>query len=99
MLGSSGMLLTALIVLWRKGVPAYINAYKWQAWLLAVLTAIVGYFGGGPRAFQGAAPLGVVQRLAIPALPRAMARRGLGHPPTPPHTHTPPHRPPPRPPP
>ena len=43
MLGSSGMLLTALIVLWRKGVPAYITAYRWQSWLLAALTATVGY--------------------------------------------------------
>ncbi len=51
MLSSSGMLLTALIVLWRKGVPAYITAYTWQAWLLAALTAIVGYFGDDSRLY------------------------------------------------
>ena len=44
-LSSSAMLLTALIVLWRKGLPAYITAYRWQSWLLGVLTAVVGYFG------------------------------------------------------
>src|SRR5207249_2657152 len=44
-LGSSGMLLTALIVLWRRGVPAYIAAYRSQSWLLGAVTACVGYFG------------------------------------------------------
>lgn len=75
MLGSSGMLLTALIVLWRKGVPAYISAYTWQAWLLAALTAIVGYFGGGRELYWVAGALVGLKGLAIPALLRAMQRR------------------------
>src|SRR5260370_20130896 len=54
MLGSSGMLLTALIVLWRKGVPAYITAYRWPASLLAARTSTVGDYGGD-RALDGAA--------------------------------------------
>ena len=41
MLGSSGMLLTALIVLWRKHVPAYISAYRLQVWLLAVAFVLI----------------------------------------------------------
>ena len=41
-LGTSAMLLTAIIVLWRRGVPAYITAYRWQSWLLGLLTAPAG---------------------------------------------------------
>ena len=69
------MLLTALIVLWRKGVPAYISAYRWQAWLLAALTAIVGYFGGDWRLYWVAGVLVALKGIAIPALLRTMQRR------------------------
>jgi len=74
-LGSSGMLLTALIVLWRKGVPAYITAYKWQAWLLAAITATVGYYGRDPQLYWVAAGLLALKGVAIPALLRTMQRR------------------------
>jgi hydrogenase-4 component E len=75
MLGSSGMLLTALIVLWRKGIPAYITAYRWQSWLLAALTAVIGYFGGDPHLYWVAGLLVLLKGLAIPALLRAMQQR------------------------
>jgi len=75
MLGSSGMLLTALIVLWRKGVPAYITAYRWQSWLLAALTATVGYYGGDGQLYWVAALLLGLKGVAIPALLRTMQRR------------------------
>lgn len=74
-LGSSGMLLTALIVLWRKGVPAYITAYRWQAWLLAAITATVGYYGRDPQLYGVAAVLLALKGVAIPALLRTMQRR------------------------
>jgi hydrogenase-4 component E len=75
MLGSSGMLLTALIVLWRKGIPAYISAYRWQAWLLAALTATVGYYGGDRQLYGVAALLMALKGVAIPAVLRTMQRR------------------------
>lgn len=75
MLGSSGMLLTALIVLWRKGVPAYITAYRWQAWLLAALTATVGYYGGDRQLYWVAVLLMGLKGVAIPALLTTMQRR------------------------
>jgi hydrogenase-4 component E len=75
MLGSSGMLLTALIVLWRKGVPAYITAYRWQAWILTVLTATVGYYGKDPQLYWVAGLLLLLKGVAIPALLRTMQRR------------------------
>jgi len=74
-LGSSGMLLTALIVLWRKGVPAYITAYRWQSWLLASITATVGYYGRDPQLYWVAAVLLALKGIAIPALLRTMQRR------------------------
>lgn len=75
MLGSSGMLLTALIVLWRKGIPAYITAYRWQSWLLAALTAVIGYFGEDPQLYWVAAVLVLLKGIAIPTLLRAMQQR------------------------
>jgi hydrogenase-4 component E len=75
MLGSSGMLLTALIVLWRKGVPAYVTAYRWQSWLLATLTATVAYFSGDWRLYWVAAVLVLLKGLAIPRLLGTMQRR------------------------
>jgi hydrogenase-4 component E len=74
-LGSSAMLLTALIVLWRKGIYAYIAAYRWQSWLLAALTAVIGYFGNDRQLYVVAAALFLVKGLAIPALLRTMKRR------------------------
>jgi hydrogenase-4 component E len=75
MLGSSGMLLTALIVLWRKGVPAYISAYRWQAWLLAALTAIIAYYGSDSSLYWVAILLLLLKGIAIPTLLRTMQRR------------------------
>jgi hydrogenase-4 component E len=74
-LGSTGMLLTALIVLWRKGVPAYITAYRWQSWLLGGVTAIVGRFGGDRQLYLVAAALILLKGIAIPKLLRTMERR------------------------
>jgi hydrogenase-4 component E len=75
MLGSSGMLLTALIVLWRKGILAYITAYRWQSWLLVALTATIGYFGEDRALYWVAGLLLLVKGIAIPALLREMQRR------------------------
>src|SRR6266700_2910166 len=74
-LGSSGMLLTGIIVLWRKSLPAYITAYRWQSWLLAALTATIGYFGGDPQLYWVAVVLVALKGVAIPMLLRAMQRR------------------------
>ncbi len=75
MLGSSGMLLTALIVLWRKGVPAYITAYRWQAWLLAGITAAVAWFAGEWPLYGVACVLVAFKGVAVPALLGTMQRR------------------------
>jgi hydrogenase-4 component E len=75
MLGSSAMLLTALIVLWRRGVPAYITAYRWQSWLLGALTAVVAAFSGDRQLYLVAVALVLLKGIAIPRLLRTMERR------------------------
>src|SRR6266542_5368580 len=74
-LGSSAMLLTAIIVLWRRGVPAYITAYRWQSWLLGLLTACVGYFGDDRQLYDVAVVLVLLKGIAIPYLLWTMERR------------------------
>jgi hydrogenase-4 component E len=74
-LGASGMLLTGFIVLWRKGVPAYIRAFKWQSRLLAALTAVVGYLANEPQLYWIAALLLLLKGIALPALLNATSRR------------------------
>lgn len=86
-LGASGMLLTALMVLWRRGVPAYIQAFKWQSWLLAALTAMVGYLGDEPQLYAIAAMLFLLKGLALPALLQVTARRFAGDPPPRPYVN------------
>jgi hydrogenase-4 component E len=88
MLASSAMLLTGLIVLWRKGIPAYIGAYKWQAWLLAALTAAVGYFGEDRQLYAVAVVLVLLKGVAIPRLLATMQRRFGTEPVTRPYVNT-----------
>jgi hydrogenase-4 component E len=75
MLGGSAMLLTALIVLWRRGIPAYIAAYRWQSWILAGVTATIAHFGGEPHLYWVAGLLLLIKGIAIPSFLGAMQRR------------------------
>jgi len=74
-MGSSGVLLCGLILLWRRGVAAYITAFTWQSVVLAALTAAVGYFGDDPQLYAVAALLLVIKAVAIPRLLRRVAQR------------------------
>jgi hydrogenase-4 component E len=74
-LGSSLALLFGLMLLWRRGVPAYINAFAWQSIVLAAVTAIVGHYGRRADLYLVAAMLLVVKGIAIPHLLRRMAAR------------------------
>ena len=74
-LGSSGVLLCGLILLWRRGVSAYITAFAWQSAVLAALTAAVGYFGDDRDLYVVAVLLFAIKAVAIPRLLRQVARR------------------------
>jgi hydrogenase-4 component E len=74
-LGSSLVLVFGLILLWRRGVTAYINAFVWQSTVLAAVTVAVGYFGRDPELYVVAGALFLLKAVAIPRLLRGMERR------------------------
>ena len=74
-LGSSLVLLSGLILLWRRGVTAYVTAFVWQSVVLALVTAVVAHFGGARELYWVAAGLFVLKGVAIPRLLKRMERR------------------------
>jgi len=74
-LGSSLALLFGLILLWRRRIPAYINAFAAQSVVLAGVAAVVAYFGREPELYGVAALLLGLKAVAIPMMLRRMERR------------------------
>ena len=74
-LGSSLVLIFGLILLWRRGVTAYITAFKWQSIVLSGVTAVVAYFGNDHELYWVAAALALLKGVIIPRLLRGMERR------------------------
>jgi len=79
-LGSSLALVFGLILLWRRRIPAYINAFTTQSVVLAGVATVVAYFGREPELYFVAALFLGFKGLAIPRLLRSMeARFGTEH--------------------
>jgi hydrogenase-4 component E len=74
-LGSSLGLLFGLILLWRRGIDAYISAFAAQSATLAAVTATVAYFGRDHELYWVAVSLLLLKALVIPRLLRRMERR------------------------
>jgi hydrogenase-4 component E len=74
-LGSSLVLIFGIILLWRRGVTAYINAFAWQSAVLSVVAAIVAYFGHDRELYWVAGGLFLLKVLALPWLLKRMERR------------------------
>jgi hydrogenase-4 component E len=74
-LESSAALILGLVLLWRRGVPAYVSAFTWQSIVLAAVAGTVGWFGRHGELYVVAALLVVVKGIAIPRLLRRMERR------------------------
>lgn len=74
-LESSVVLVFGLVVLWRRGVPAYISAFTWQSLILAAVAATVGWFGRDRELYVVAGLLVLVKGVAIPHLLARMERR------------------------
>jgi hydrogenase-4 component E len=74
-LGSSLMLIFGLILLWRRGVTAYVTAFTWQSLVLSAVMAIVAYFGHDHELYWVAGSLFVLKVLVIPRLLKRMERR------------------------
>jgi len=69
------VLIFGLILLWRRGVTAYISAFTWQSIALAVVTVIVAHYGGVAELYWVAFCLLLLKGLVIPRLLRRMERR------------------------
>jgi hydrogenase-4 component E len=74
-LGSSLALIFSLSLLWRRHVPAYINAFAAQSLVVGGLAALVAHLGREPELYWVAALLILFKGLAIPRLLRGMSRR------------------------
>lgn len=74
-MGSSLVLIFGLILLWRRGVTAYISAFTWQSSVLSGVTAIVAYFGHDHELYWVAVVLFLLKAVVIPRLLRRMERR------------------------
>lgn len=74
-LGSSLVLIFGLMLLWRRRIPAYINAFTAQSVVLAGVAVVVGYFGREPELYWVAGLLLLLKGVAIPRLLRRMAKR------------------------
>jgi hydrogenase-4 component E len=74
-LGSSLALITGLILLWRRGVTAYISAFTWQSRAITAVTVVVAYYGHDHELYWVAAALFVLKGIVIPRLLKQMERR------------------------
>lgn len=74
-LGASLVLILGLMLLWRRGVRAYIAAFTWQSVVLAAVTGTVAHFGHEPELYVVAVLFLLGKAVAIPVLLRAMTRR------------------------
>ena len=74
-LESSLALIFGLVLLWRRGVPAYVGAFTWQSLVLAGVAATVAWFGRDRELYLVAGLLVLVKGVAIPRLLRRMERR------------------------
>jgi hydrogenase-4 component E len=75
MLGSSLVLIASFLLLWRRGIPAYVDAFTLQSLALGATSAVVGYFTGNRELYLVAGLLIGIKGVGIPLLLRRMARR------------------------
>jgi hydrogenase-4 component E len=74
-LQSSLALILGLVLVWRRGVPAYVSAFTWQSLVLAAVAATVAWFGRDRELYLVAGLLVLIKGVAIPRLLRRMERR------------------------
>lgn len=74
-LGSSLVLLLGIMLLWRKSLRAYTDAFQWQSVVLAVLFVMIGYFGHDPELYVVAAFLFIIKVLILPHYLDRMEKR------------------------
>lgn len=75
MTGASAMLLLALVVLWRRHVPAYVTAFRTQSVVLAAVGAVVAWRGDVPELFVVAVLILALKGWIVPRILHAMEAR------------------------
>lgn len=65
-LGASAVLLFGIALLWRRSLPAYVHAFRWQSAVLSALFLIVGYFENDRELYLVAALFFILKVLVIP---------------------------------
>ncbi len=74
-LGSSIVLISGILLLWRRSIGAYISSFRWQSAALAGVIALIGFFGDAPELYLVAVFTFVVKGLILPHyLQRMMVR-------------------------
>jgi hydrogenase-4 component E len=73
--GASAMLLTVLVVLWRRHIPAYISAFRWQSIALSAVAAVVAWHGRETELFVVAGLMLLFKGVLVPNLLQRMASR------------------------
>ena len=74
-LGSSLVLLFGLILLWRRGLTAYVTAFAWQSIVLSAVIGCVAYFGNDSELYWVASVLFMLKVIVIPRLLKRMEHR------------------------
>lgn len=72
---SSVALLLGVALLWRRSLQAYIDAFRWQSAVLAVLFVIIGYFGDDPELYFVAIFFVVLKVIILPIYLQRLQRQ------------------------
>jgi hydrogenase-4 component E len=74
-LGSSVVLLFGIVLLCRRSLHAYVEAFRWQSLVLAALLIVVGYFGDAPELYIVAAVFFALKVVFIPSYLERLAKQ------------------------
>jgi len=74
-LGSSVVLLFGIVLLCRRTLDAYVEAFRYQSLVLAALLAVVGYFGNAPELYIVAAIFFALKVVFIPHYLERLAKQ------------------------
>jgi hydrogenase-4 component E len=75
MTASSGMLLCALVVLWRRHMAAYVTAFQWQSVALGSVGVVVAWRGHVPELYIVAALILGLKAFVVPRMLSRMEAR------------------------
>ena len=72
---SSIVLLFGITLLWRRSLPAYIDAFRWQSAVLAALFVLIGYYSDDPELYFVAGFFFLLKVIILPIYLRRLQKR------------------------